>query len=274
MLLKCCLVILGTTASGKSKLSQYIHRHIPSNIINADSQQVYAELPILTDQPLQLTDHYLYGHKSIFDDYNSFMWSQDASIEIYKSISNKRLPILVGGSGFYIRNLICGHTIEDTHASESIKTKLFCPDIKFIRVLIMPDKNYTSAQIKTRVFDMFPTVIDEIKNIISYPKHKRVIGDQEIISYINHEIDIQKCIHQIITKTIQYAKRQRTWFKHQMKYDLVLENIEPVDQQIKRVLEVLNGRSGIRTHEAFTLSGFQDQHHQPLGHPSDFVDIT
>lgn len=103
-----CLVIAGPTASGKSWLAERIAQIIPATIINADSMQVYKGFPVLTAQP-EISDNFaLYGYRSPEEAYSVANWLNDASRAIEQSFANNQLPIVVGGTGFYINALING----------------------------------------------------------------------------------------------------------------------------------------------------------------------
>lgn len=106
------LVISGPTCSGKSKLAMRIAEKVDSTIINADSIQIYQELPILSSQPskedLDQVPHLLY---SIFDyqkNSSVAIWLELAQKAISQSRNSNRLPIIVGGTGMYISKLIDG----------------------------------------------------------------------------------------------------------------------------------------------------------------------
>lgn len=112
------LIIAGPTASGKSHLALEIARHLDGVIINADSQQIYAGLPILSAQPSEqdFTDipHKLYGVLSPLEKCSAAQWKSIALIEIYKAQAEKKMPIVVGGTGLYLKALYDGlHTIPD-----------------------------------------------------------------------------------------------------------------------------------------------------------------
>ncbi|MBL0942070.1 MAG: tRNA (adenosine(37)-N6)-dimethylallyltransferase MiaA [Alphaproteobacteria bacterium] len=105
-------LIGGPTASGKSALALQLARRFPATIINGDSMQVYKELPILTSQPsLEEQDtvpHKLYG-QLIGDDVCSVgRWQTFALKEIESCSQENRVPIIVGGSGLYLRSLTQG----------------------------------------------------------------------------------------------------------------------------------------------------------------------
>lgn len=109
-------IIAGETATGKSSLAIMLAKHCQLNrvkvrIINGDSQQIFSELPVLSDQPkdFQGIKHELYSYKNINDNTSSFTWMQDVLHILDECAINKECAIIVGGSGFYLRNLINGH---------------------------------------------------------------------------------------------------------------------------------------------------------------------
>lgn len=105
-------VVCGPTASGKSALAQKIALENNGVIINADSLQMVNALPILTAQPLaqdiKTVPHELYG---IFDPsvrVTAQMWCLEALEKIRSCLAAKKLPVVVGGTGLYLRSLIQG----------------------------------------------------------------------------------------------------------------------------------------------------------------------
>ncbi len=106
------LIIAGPTASGKSKLAlEYAQNH-NGVIINADSMQVYKELPILTAQPspkeMELVPHKLYGILSGDDPCSVARWQRLALQAIAECAEMGKPPIIVGGTGMYISALLSG----------------------------------------------------------------------------------------------------------------------------------------------------------------------
>ena len=106
------ILISGPTASGKSKFSIQLAKKIKGEIINADSMQVYKNLNILTARPSQIEmkdiNHFLYGYVDGQERYNVEKWCNDAADIIKKNFKNSLTPILVGGTGLYIKTLING----------------------------------------------------------------------------------------------------------------------------------------------------------------------
>ena len=103
------VVIAGPTASGKSALALALAETLDGVIINADSMQVYRELKILTarpgDEDLARAPHRLYGVLSGLEACSAGRWRELALGEIESALSAGKLPILVGGTGLYIKAL-------------------------------------------------------------------------------------------------------------------------------------------------------------------------
>lgn len=107
-------IVTGPTASGKSGLAAKLGQQINGVIINADSQQIYREIPIITAQPSAdeqaLCPHRLYGHHAVTDHYDVAQWLREATEQINQCQQNGQTPILVGGTGFYLKALLDGIT--------------------------------------------------------------------------------------------------------------------------------------------------------------------
>ncbi|WP_342657553.1 tRNA (adenosine(37)-N6)-dimethylallyltransferase MiaA [Sphingomonas sp. NY01] len=106
-------LIAGPTASGKSALALDLALAHRGTIINADSAQVYRDLRILTARPPVEEEarvpHRLFGHVDGADaGYSAARWASDAKAAIAEALAEDRLPILVGGTGLYLRTLLDG----------------------------------------------------------------------------------------------------------------------------------------------------------------------
>ena len=106
------VLIAGPTCSGKSKIALSLAQKINGVLINADSMQVYADIPILSAQPSrddqQSVPHLLYGHVSSTSDYSTGTWLEEAVRAIRNSWSEDKVPIVVGGTGLYFEALMAG----------------------------------------------------------------------------------------------------------------------------------------------------------------------
>src|SRR5579864_402139 len=103
------ILIAGPTASGKSALALELAGALGGTIINADSLQVYGDLRILSARPddiaLARAPHRLYGYQDAAERGSVGHWRGLALDEIAASHRAGRLPIVVGGTGLYLRAL-------------------------------------------------------------------------------------------------------------------------------------------------------------------------
>lgn len=106
------LVVAGPTAAGKSALAAALAHSFGGTVVNADSQQLYADLRILTARPSPEEEvavpHRLYGVLAATEVGSAERWRQMAVAEIAAVRAHGRLPILVGGTGLYLRALVQG----------------------------------------------------------------------------------------------------------------------------------------------------------------------
>ena len=105
-------LIAGPTASGKSGLALALAEATGGVVINADSAQLYRDIPILSAAPSRAdrarAAHRLYGVRSGANPCSAAEWARIAKGEIAELHFTGRLPILVGGTGLYLRTLLDG----------------------------------------------------------------------------------------------------------------------------------------------------------------------
>jgi len=125
------VLIAGPTASGKSSLALSLANAALKAgrepvILNADSMQVYRELHIISARPSAedeaLMPHKLYGCVSASEAYNTGRWLDDVEAKL-NALSEKKLPIIVGGTGLYFKALTEGFAVMPT-VPEDVRTKL------------------------------------------------------------------------------------------------------------------------------------------------------
>ena len=106
------VLIAGPTASGKSKIAIEIAKKIKGEIINADSMQVYKEFSILSSRPsttdLKKVKHHLYGFQSVKKHFSTGIWLKLVKKQINQCLKDKKIPILVGGTGLYFEAITKG----------------------------------------------------------------------------------------------------------------------------------------------------------------------
>ncbi|MGN6268720.1 MAG: tRNA (adenosine(37)-N6)-dimethylallyltransferase MiaA [Sphingomonas sp.] len=105
-------LIAGPTASGKSALALALAERHRGTVINADSAQVYRDLRVLSARPSPEEEarapHRLFGYIDGAESCSAARWAADARTTIAQTHDEGRLPILVGGTGLYLRTLIDG----------------------------------------------------------------------------------------------------------------------------------------------------------------------
>jgi len=105
-------LIAGPTASGKSAVAIELAERAGGVVINADSAQVYADLRLLSARPSEAEEarvpHRLFGYIDGAESCSAARWAADAREQIAAAQAAGRLPVLVGGTGLYLRTLIDG----------------------------------------------------------------------------------------------------------------------------------------------------------------------
>ncbi len=286
------LIIGGPTASGKSGLALDIAARHNGVVINADSMQIYDGLPILTAQPSaadkNAAPHLLYSALQPQEICTAAHWRDMALQAIDETLQAKKRPVIVGGTGFYIKTLMAGispipevpadvrargialqqemgnpafhealkerdpataakldpmNTQRNVRAWEVLEatgvglaewheTPPVPPpahlDFKMIALLPPRDALYQNCD---RRFDIMleSGAIDETRDFRARMKGApspldKALGYAELLNHIDGKITIDEARAQAAQMTRNYAKRQTTWFRNQIKADLVLES--------------------------------------------------
>jgi tRNA dimethylallyltransferase len=98
--------VFGPTASGKSDVAEALARLVPAELVSADAMQVYRGLPILTNQssyPTKLVGIWELDHEASVAEYQEL-----AHAAIDETLASGRVPIVVGGTGLYLRAALAG----------------------------------------------------------------------------------------------------------------------------------------------------------------------
>jgi len=124
------IVIVGPTCSGKTGLAISLAEKLGTEIISADSRQIFKYLNIGTAKPgkseLQRAKHHFIDLLDPLEEYNVSKFETDALSVIDELLKNGKVPIVAGGSGLYIRALIDGifNSVDvDTDYREELKKK-------------------------------------------------------------------------------------------------------------------------------------------------------
>ncbi|MFT4680475.1 MAG: tRNA dimethylallyltransferase [Granulosicoccus sp.] len=109
---KTLYVVCGPTAVGKTSHSIRLAQELKTEVISADSRQLYREIPIGTAQPsvaeLASVKHHFIATRSVTEDYNAGMFGKDALSEIATQFQHCDDLVMCGGTGLYIKAVVDG----------------------------------------------------------------------------------------------------------------------------------------------------------------------
>lgn len=104
------IILTGPTAVGKSALSIGLAKAVDGEIISADSMQVYRNMDIgtakITKEEMQGVPHYLIDEMDPWDEFNVVVFQQRCKACMEKIYQKNKIPIIVGGTGFYIQSVL------------------------------------------------------------------------------------------------------------------------------------------------------------------------
>lgn len=294
-------IIAGPTASGKTSFALKRAAEMDSVIINADSVQLYNAMPVLTARPttaeMALAPHALFGILDPAESCSAARWRGLALESIAEAADQNRLPILVGGTGFYIKALLEGFSpIPDIDPAvrvhvEARQKELGNPvfyeelvkydptiagklhpndtqrlirarevfeatgksisywqslppsgppdDMRFHFDIILPPREILHRRISERFETMIAQgALDEVRDLAAMIEEGRVPADAEIVkahgfrslrAYLQGEISLAEAGEKTRTETRQYARRQTTWLRHQIRAGGAVQSVNFLD---------------------------------------------
>jgi tRNA dimethylallyltransferase len=119
------IILAGPTASGKTQVACELAKLLPLEAISCDSMQVYKGMSILTQAPDRVVQKKLKTHLVSFLEpskpYSAALFRENSEALIQKIHANKKIPVLVGGTGLYVRALLDG--LFETAAASDMKLR-------------------------------------------------------------------------------------------------------------------------------------------------------
>ena len=117
------ICVVGPTAVGKTKMGVSLAKVYNGEIINADSMQIYKGLDVgtakATKEEMQNIPHHLLSIKEVDEDYSVFDYQKDARNKIAEIKAKGKIPILVGGTGYYLKSVFYDYTFEEEESEET-----------------------------------------------------------------------------------------------------------------------------------------------------------
>jgi tRNA dimethylallyltransferase len=275
-------IICGPTAAGKSALALSLAEREPTTIISADSRQIYRRFDIGTAKPTT-AERTRVPHRGIdivdpTERYSAASWAEDATRWTAEALEARRTPVVVGGTGFYLRALVLplfeeprldadrrarlaqvfdrmttpelrrwcehldparahlgrtqllraieialltGHPISAWHQRAARTT-----NVRARWLVLNPRPHVLARRIEERALAMIRAGWeDEVRDLTrSVPGDApawNATGYETVRQRVSGAITYEAMVSQIIVETRQYAKRQRTWFRHQLPPDRV-----------------------------------------------------
>lgn len=179
------LVILGPTAVGKSDLAVEIARQYNGEVISADSRQVYTGLDIgtgkITKKEMRSVPHHLLDVMNPKKVFSVELWKQHTEKAIEDILSRGKLPIICGGTGFYIQSIVDNITLPDVPANPNLRKELSLKstDELFLMLKKLDPKRAKNIDSKNPV--RLIRAIEIATTLGSVPKAKKVKSQYEFI---------------------------------------------------------------------------------------------
>ena len=278
------LILVGPTGSGKTATAIELCHRINGEIISADSMQIYKGCDIVTakatPEEQKAAPHHLIDICDPRETYSAARWAQDAQAAIEEIESRGKLPIIAGGTGFYINALLHPETLAvappnaelraaleaqtQEHGNQWLHDKLRSLDaaaatrlhpndlhrvMRAIEVAVSkqqpaanqlpssqpPSLSYQPltfglhllreklyARLNRRVDQMLQTgALEELKNLLAsgVPRDAPAlqgVGYRQLLPILDNEEWLPEATELWKRDTRRYAKRQMTWFRHQL----------------------------------------------------------
>ncbi len=184
------ILIAGPTACGKTQLSLELAGILGGEVISADSMQVYRGMDIGTakataEQRAQIT-HHLIDTRQIDEPYNVSLFYHETQSAIRDIFLRDNIPIVAGGSGFYIHSLLYGPP-EGPPSAPDIRDQLDCqmremgPEVLYERLQIL-DPNYAatiSEYDRHKIVRALEIIALSDRKVSDFPKAGRMVLEQE-----------------------------------------------------------------------------------------------
>ena len=275
-------------------------------MVNADASQVYRDLAILSARPTPAemagVPHRLFGHIDGAEACNAARWAADARRALARAWEDDEVPILVGGTGLYLRTLLYGIApvpeidpavraevramdVADAHAAlarldapaaarlapadaarvaralevvratgrpladwQRAREGGIADEVALVPFILLPPREWLRARCDARLGAMFAAgAAEEVKALLARGLDPdlpvmRAIGVPQIAAWLRGDISRDEALDRAQAATRQYAKRQYTWFRHQLPADWPRQSESLSIESIKEMAIILRDR--------------------------------
>lgn len=305
------LALVGATTSGKTELSEALARHLDVEIVSVDSRQVYRGMDIGTDKVSADARRRIPHHGLDLIDpderYSAGRFARDARRWIGEIEARGRVPLLVGGTGFFLKALtepifqepaldegrlvrLRGWLGDQTRERLEAWVRLLDPEradlaieggpqrmtrslevplltgrplswwhveapmeaepVPGVVVLLRVPREELDTRIAERVERMLERgLVSEVRGLLAEgygadAPGMSATGYREIIDHLSGEVSLEEAAEAIRVSTRRYARRQITWFRHQLPEDAVrIDATVPLAERVRRTLEIWSARA-------------------------------
>ena len=184
------LVIVGTTASGKSDLAVDLALRYGGEVISADSRQVYRHLDEatgkITEQEMRGIPHHMLDTINPGEEYSAHQFADEATPCIETVYSRKRLPIIAGGSGFYIDALLFSGTTAKVPANPTYRKTMEQKELAELQQELKEKDSGAYDRIDIQNPRRLIRALEVIREIGIFPMQKRVKRYDYVMVGIKH----------------------------------------------------------------------------------------
>ena len=198
------IVITGPTAVGKTKLSIELAKKLNGEIINADAMQVYKGLNIgtakVTEKEKENIPHHLFDIKEVEEEYSIYNYQKDCRKVIDDILRRNKTPILVGGTGLYIKAALYDYKLSEEKTNntyDNLKTEEIYKELLKLDKDINIDKNNRRRLIRALNY------YKENNTSISNNKTNKLLYDTIFIGLTTDREILYKKINQRVDNMIE-----------------------------------------------------------------------
>ena len=270
------VVLTGPTASGKTAAAMALADGFPIEVISADSRQVYRGMDVGTAKPTAAerarVPHHVVDIIDPSQTYSAHRFVQDARRALDDICRRGRLPLVVGGTGFYIKAIVESELLAGVPPDDELRKDLEALQERaglaglaarlerldpiraatidranprrLIRAIEVAESRepagdsptsppsmilgidhtpeVLAARIERRVHDMYADgLVEETRALLESgvsPDAPALsgVGYREATAVLDGRLTLEEARQRTVSRTRQYARRQRTWFRHQL----------------------------------------------------------
>ncbi|MEG2610138.1 MAG: tRNA (adenosine(37)-N6)-dimethylallyltransferase MiaA [Bacilli bacterium] len=284
------IVIVGPTGVGKTKLSIELAKLLNGEIINADSMQVYKGLNIGTakvnSSEMEGISHHLLDICEVDANYTVFDYQRDCRQKIAEIQSENKTPIIVGGTGLYIKAALYNYDFKEEEEFDPCSDKT---NAELYKIILQADSssnihpnnrqrlvraynkiingsvntqkgnsplyNFVTIGLTTPRDNLYNIINNRVDTMITtglikeaeffYKKGIRSkslmtgIGYKELYEYFDGLVSLDVAVENIKHSSRKYAKRQDTFFKHQLPVNWIETNYQDFSKTVAEAITII-----------------------------------